>query len=152
LRIFEIKTMTASQASVRRPSSFAGGGARGTAVIQIRVRSTPFSGRIASSRRFGRERREFAGGRRPDRALPRSSCLARCLSCGGAALPRRYVSRWGERGPLYLRATSGRPPLHVTRRRPSPKSSRTMPTRPCLPAHPTSGTMCSLMVSWSAAG
>ena len=23
---------------------------------------------------------------------------ARCSSCGGAALPRRYVSRWGERG------------------------------------------------------
>jgi hypothetical protein len=47
---------------------------------------------------FGRERREFAGGLRPDRTLARSSCLARCLSCGGAALPRRYVSRWGERG------------------------------------------------------
>jgi hypothetical protein len=27
-----------------------------------------------------------------------SSCLARCSSCGGAALPRRYVSRGGERG------------------------------------------------------
>jgi hypothetical protein len=32
---------------------------------------------------------------RPDRTLPRLSCLARCLSRGGAALPRRYVSRLG---------------------------------------------------------
>jgi hypothetical protein len=40
----------------------------------------------------------IAGGLRPDRTLPRSSCLARCSSCCGAALPRRYVSRWGERG------------------------------------------------------
>jgi hypothetical protein len=47
---------------------------------------------------FGREGREFADGLRPDRTLPRPSCLARCSSCGGAALPRRYVSRWGERG------------------------------------------------------
>jgi hypothetical protein len=46
----------------------------------------------------GRERREFAGGLRSDRTLPRSSCLARCSSCCGAALPRRYVSREGERG------------------------------------------------------
>jgi hypothetical protein len=30
--------------------------------------------------------------------LPRPSCLARRSSCGGAALPRRYVSRWGEGG------------------------------------------------------
>ena len=47
---------------------------------------------------FGRERREFAGGLRPDRTLPRSFCSARCSSGGGAALPRRYASRWGERG------------------------------------------------------
>jgi hypothetical protein len=47
---------------------------------------------------FGRERREFAGGLRRIGRLPWSSCLARCLRCGGAALPRRYVSRGGERG------------------------------------------------------
>jgi hypothetical protein len=39
--------------------------------------------------------------------LPRSSCLARCSSCGGAVLPRRYVSRWGEGGPLCFRAPAG---------------------------------------------
>jgi hypothetical protein len=39
---------------------------------------------------------------RPDRTLPRPSCLARCLSGGSAALPRRYVSRWGETGGLYV--------------------------------------------------
>jgi hypothetical protein len=51
---------------------------------------------------FGRERRESAGGLRPDRTLPRSSCLARCSSCGSAALPRRNgppVRRWS---PLLL--------------------------------------------------
>jgi hypothetical protein len=59
--------------------------------------------RLASARPgdFGRERREFAV-LRPDRMLRRSSCLARCSSCGGAALPRRYVSRWGETGGLYV--------------------------------------------------
>jgi hypothetical protein len=56
---------------------------------------------------FGRERREFAGGLRPNRTLPRSSCLARCSSCGSAALPRCYVSRWGEGGPLCFRAPVG---------------------------------------------
>src|SRR6266403_3015207 len=65
-------------------------------------KAAPFSGRIASSRRFGRERREFAGGRRSDRTLPRSFCLARYSRCGGAALPRRYVSRRGQRGGLYV--------------------------------------------------
>ena len=45
--------------------------------------------------RFRPERREFAGGRRPDRTLPRSSCLARLLKL-----------RW--RGPtLPLRVTLG---------------------------------------------
>jgi len=39
---------------------------------------------------FGRERREFAGGLRPDRTPPRSSCLARCSSCG--APPLRVTS------------------------------------------------------------
>jgi hypothetical protein len=72
---------------------------------------------------FGRERREFAGGLRPDWTLPRSSCLARCSSCGGAALPCRYVSRWGERGASM--SSSHQRAATVTRhaqRRPSPKS------------------------------
>ena len=34
--------------------------------LQIRVRSTLFSGRTSRSGDFGRERREFAGRRRPD--------------------------------------------------------------------------------------
>src|ERR1700758_4794676 len=47
---------------------------------------------------FGRKRGNFGGVLRSDRPLPRSSCWARCSSCCGAALPRRYVSREGERG------------------------------------------------------
>jgi len=54
--------------------------------------------------------------------------LARCSAYGGAALPRRYVSRWGEGRSLCLRAPSARPPLHVTRsvgRGPSPNATST---------------------------
>ena len=83
---------------------------------------------------FGRERREFAGGLRLDRTLPRSSCLARCSSCRGAALPRRYVSRWVNGGPLCFRAASGRPPLHVTR-----SAAAKMQTRRGLGATETGG-------------
>ena len=55
-----------------------------------------------------------------DRTLPRSSCLARCSSCGGAVLPRRYVSRWGE---------GGRAPLPVMRNGP-PRTWAPQPTMP----------------------
>jgi hypothetical protein len=51
------------------------------------LRSTPFPGPTASSRRFRPRKTGIAGGLRPDRTLPTSSSLARCLSCGGAAYP-----------------------------------------------------------------
>ena len=52
------------------------------------------------ARRLWGRRTGICGWSTLDRTLPRSSCLARCSSCGGAALPRRYVSGWDERGPL----------------------------------------------------
>src|SRR5260221_2408514 len=72
-----------------------------------------FSGRTASSRRFGRERREFAGG-----SAPGSDAAAAVLLGHGLKLrwrrptpPLRVTS--GSRRPLCLRATSRQPPLHV---------------------------------------
>jgi hypothetical protein len=64
---------------------------------------------------FGREKREFAGDLRPDRTLPRSSCLARRSSCGGAALPAVTCHVGVNGGASMSSSPSGRPPLHVTR-------------------------------------
>jgi hypothetical protein len=54
--------------------------------------------------------------------LPRPSCLARCSSCGGAALPRRSVSRW-VKGGLCVSSSHQRAATvtHHAQRRPSLK-------------------------------
>jgi len=76
--------------------------ARTLPVLMVSIDRPCFQGGQRRPGDFGRERREFAGGLRPDRTLPRSSCLARCskLRWRGPTLPLRVTLGWT--GGLYV--------------------------------------------------
>jgi hypothetical protein len=61
-------------------------------------RSTLFSGRTASSWRFRPRKTGICGWCTRGSDAAKVVLLGGCSSCGGAALPRRYESRWDERG------------------------------------------------------
>jgi hypothetical protein len=58
-------------------------------------------------RKIGADERVAPPSGQNRRTLPRSSCLAGCLSCGDAALPRRY--RANARGKAKENCKRGRP-------------------------------------------
>jgi hypothetical protein len=85
-----------------------------------------FQGRQHQAPRFAGKRREIAPHRRPDRTLPRPTCLVRCPRCG--APPLRVTS--GERGRLPCSSYRWAPPLDVTRGPPGPVKNASLSTWP----------------------